>query len=223
MYLDTSNVQSLKEKLLLCAVNEFAEYGYEGARVDNIVKAAGCSKQTVYHHFGNKENLFIEVLEYTWNDIRQKEKALDFSDLPPQKAIEKIIDFTWDYYIYNPWFLKIVHSENQSKGVHYAKSQRLLEINHAHLQLMESLLDEGKKNNIFKPDIDPLQVNINIAALGGYYLINQHTLGLVYHISMVSPQALEARRKVIKETILSWLLVDPSSTAREYNCHPAGG
>ncbi|HFU3192870.1 TPA: TetR/AcrR family transcriptional regulator, partial [Escherichia coli] len=24
-----------------------------------------------------------------------------------------------------------------------------------------------------------------------------------------------ARRKVIKETILSWLLVDPSSTARE--------
>ncbi|MDA6550478.1 TetR/AcrR family transcriptional regulator, partial [Escherichia coli] len=195
--------------------HEFAEYGYEGARVDNIVKAAGCSKQTVYHHFGNKENLFIEVLEYTWNDIRQKEKALDFSDLPPQKAIEKIIDFTWDYYIANPWFLKIVHSENQSKGVHYAKSQRLLEINHAHLQLMESLLDEGKKHNIFKPDIDPLQVNINIAALGGYYLINQHTLGLVYHISMVSPQALEARRKVIKETILSWLLVDPSSTAHE--------
>ena len=53
-----------------------------------------------------------------------------------------------------------MHSENQSKGVHYAKSQRLLEINHAHLQLMESLLDEGKKHNIFKPDIDPLQVNI---------------------------------------------------------------
>ncbi len=71
-----------------------------------------------------------------------------------------------------------MHSENQSKGVHYAKSQRLLEINHAHLHLME-LLDEGKKHNIFKADSDPLQVNINIAALGGYYLINQHTLGLV--------------------------------------------
>ncbi len=65
MYIDTSNAQNLKEKLLLSAVNEFAEYGYEGARVDNIVKAADCSKQTVYHHFGNKENLFIEVLEYT--------------------------------------------------------------------------------------------------------------------------------------------------------------
>ncbi|EOO2311838.1 hypothetical protein EHW00_RS11215, partial [Escherichia coli] len=40
-------------------------------------------------------------------------------------------------------------------------------------------------------------------------------LGGCQHISMVSPQALEARRKVIKETILSWLLVDPSSTAHE--------
>ncbi|ECD9610121.1 TetR/AcrR family transcriptional regulator [Salmonella enterica subsp. salamae] len=215
MYIDTSNAQSLKEKLLLCAVNEFAEYGYEGARVDNIVKAADCSKQTVYHHFGNKENLFIEVLEYTWNDIRQKEKALDVSGLSPAQAIEKIIDFTWDYYIANPWFLKIVHSENQSKGVHYAKSKRLPEINHSHLELMASLLEKGKILNIFKQDIDPLQVNINIAALGGYYLINQHTLGLVYHISMVSPQALEARRKVIKETIMSWLLIDKASIWRE--------
>ncbi|EAA1829263.1 TetR/AcrR family transcriptional regulator [Salmonella enterica] len=215
MYIDTSNAQSLKEKLLLCAVNEFAEYGYEGARVDNIVKAADCSKQTVYHHFGNKENLFIEVLEYTWNDIRQKEKALDVSGLSPAQAIEKIIDFTWDYYIANPWFLNIVHSENQSKGVHYAKSKRLPEINYSHLELMASLLEKGKALNIFKQDIDPLQVNINIAALGGYYLINQHTLGLVYHISMVSPQALEARRKVIKETIMSWLLIDKASIWRE--------
>ncbi|SQH42203.1 HTH-type transcriptional repressor KstR2 [Salmonella enterica] len=215
MYIDTSNAQSLKEKLLLCAVNEFAEYGYEGARVDNIVKAAECSKQTVYHHFGNKENLFIEVLEYTWNDIRQKEKALDVSGLSPAQAIEKIIDFTWDYYIANPWFLNIVHSENQSKGVHYAKSKRLPDINYSHLELMASLLEKGKALNIFKQDIDPLQVNINIAALGGYYLINQHTLGLVYHISMVSPQALEARRKVIKETILSWLLIDKASIWRE--------
>mgnify|MGYP000547403108 CR=1 FL=1 len=75
MYIDTSNVQSLKEKLLLCAVNEFAEYGYEGARVDNIVKAAGCSKQTVYHHFGNKENLFIEVLEYNLERYSTKRKG----------------------------------------------------------------------------------------------------------------------------------------------------
>ncbi|HFW6350287.1 TPA: TetR/AcrR family transcriptional regulator, partial [Escherichia coli] len=84
------------------------------------------------------------------------------------------------------------------------------EINHAHLQSMASLLEEGQRQKTFKKDIDPLQININIAALGAYYLINQYTLGMVYHISMVSPEALEARRRVIKETILSWLLVNPA-------------
>ncbi len=215
MYLDTSNVQSLKEKLLLCAVNEFAEYGYEGARVIILLRLRGVVNRRFIITLVIKKIYLLKYWNIPGTIFDKKKRPLISQNLPPQKAIEKIIDFTWDYYIANPWFLKIVHSENQSKGVHYAKSQRLLEINHAHLQLMESLLDEGKKHNIFKPDIDPLQVNINIAALGGYYLINQHTLGLVYHISMVSPQALEARRKVIKETILSWLLVDPSSTAHE--------
>ena len=63
-----------------------------------------------------------------------------------------------------------------------------LEINHAHLQLMAIRYWMKGRNRIFLSQISiPLQVNINIAALGGYYLINQHTLGLVYHISMVSP------------------------------------
>lgn len=72
--------------------------------------------------------MFIEVLEYTWNDIREKERELDISGLSPVIAIEKIIDFTWDYYINNPWFLKIVHSENQSKGVHYKNQNASLKL-----------------------------------------------------------------------------------------------
>ncbi|MGQ7073869.1 TetR/AcrR family transcriptional regulator, partial [Escherichia sp. SP-MK2] len=132
MYLDTSHAQNLKEKLLLCAVNEFAEYGYEGARVDNIVKAAGCNKQIFFITKVVINRLFTTPC--CLNNIREKERELDISGLSPVIAIEKIIDFTWDYYINNPWFLKIVHSENQSKGVHYKKSKRLAEINHAHLQ-----------------------------------------------------------------------------------------
>lgn len=73
---------------------------------------------------------------------------------------------------------------------------------------MEFLLDEGKKYNIFKLDIDLLQVNINIVVFGGYYLINQYMFGLVYYISMVLFQVLEVRCKVIKEIIFSWFLVD---------------
>ena len=91
MYLDTSNVQSLKEKLLLCAVNEFAEYGYEGARVDNIVKAAGCSKQTVYHHFGNKENYLLKYWNIPGTIFDKKKRPLISQIFRHKKPLRKLL------------------------------------------------------------------------------------------------------------------------------------
>lgn len=205
MYLDTDKETNLKDKLLLCAINEFAECGYEGARVENIVKAAGCSKQTVYHHYGNKENLFIAVLEYTWNDIRSKERAIEMPEDNPKENLSKIIDFTWDYYINNPWFLKIVNSENQSKGVHLKKSKKIAEINCNHISIMTKIIDDGQKKKIFRNDLDPIQVNISIAALGFFYLINQHTLSHIYNIPMTSDEYLNVRHLIIKDTILRWV------------------
>ncbi|GAB8959041.1 hypothetical protein OkiPb01091_46100 [Escherichia coli] len=79
-----------------------------------------------------------------------------------------------------------------SPGVHYKKSKRLAEINHAHLQSMASLLEEGQRQKTFKKDIDPLQININIAALGAYYLINQYGWFITlawFHLRLWKPDA----------------------------------
>lgn len=205
MYLEVDDDDNLKRKLLLCAVNEFAEYGYEGARVDNIVKAAGCSKQTVYHHYGNKEKLFISVLEYSWCDIRSKEAALVFEEGKPIENLERIIDFTWDYYTKNIWFLKIVNSENQSKGVHLRQSELIEEINRPHLDIMNRIIKDGRDMKLFRAGIDPVHLNINIAALGFFYLINQHTLSHVYKMKLTSHEALNVRHQVIKDTIMRWV------------------
>ncbi|ASA19596.1 TetR/AcrR family transcriptional regulator [Paenibacillus donghaensis] len=49
------------ESLLLAAVEEFLEKGYDGASVDAIAKRAGVSKGGFYHHFPNKEVLMMEA------------------------------------------------------------------------------------------------------------------------------------------------------------------
>ncbi|WP_438498324.1 TetR/AcrR family transcriptional regulator [Paenibacillus sp. IHBB 3054] len=49
------------ESLLLAAVEEFLEKGYDGASVDAIAKRAGVSKGGFYHHFPNKEVLLMEA------------------------------------------------------------------------------------------------------------------------------------------------------------------
>ncbi|MEV6024726.1 TetR family transcriptional regulator [Streptomyces sp. NPDC052036] len=52
-----------RKRLLDAAFAEFAAYGIAGARVDRIAEAAGVNKRLIYVHFGNKEQLFDEVLQ----------------------------------------------------------------------------------------------------------------------------------------------------------------
>ncbi len=50
------------------AIAIFIEDGY-GASMDRIAARAGVAKQTLYNQFGNKENLFAEVLRQSIDDI----------------------------------------------------------------------------------------------------------------------------------------------------------
>jgi len=49
---------------LAAALNEFAELGFAGARVDRIAGRAGVNKAMIYYHFTSKEGLHGAVLEH---------------------------------------------------------------------------------------------------------------------------------------------------------------
>ncbi len=55
--------EATKAKLLEAALDEFAQYGIAGARVDRIAAKAGCNKAMIYAYFGSKEGLFDELLK----------------------------------------------------------------------------------------------------------------------------------------------------------------
>ncbi len=48
--------------ILEAATRLFLEKGYQGASMDDIAAAAGVSKQTIYTHFVNKEELFARLV-----------------------------------------------------------------------------------------------------------------------------------------------------------------
>ncbi|HEY9080406.1 TetR/AcrR family transcriptional regulator [Magnetovibrio sp.] len=51
------------DDILDIATAAFAEKGFEGARVDEIAKAAGVNKATLYYRIGDKDALYSAVLE----------------------------------------------------------------------------------------------------------------------------------------------------------------
>mgnify|MGYP001411247336 CR=1 FL=1 len=61
--------EQTRERIFRAAVEEFAEHGYEGARVARIAEVAGVNKERIYANFGNKEQLFEEVWRRTYNRL----------------------------------------------------------------------------------------------------------------------------------------------------------
>ena len=52
-----------RDKILKAALEVFAKKGYHRALVDDIVRASRTSKGAVYHHFPNKEALFLALVD----------------------------------------------------------------------------------------------------------------------------------------------------------------
>lgn len=52
-----------RERILDAALSVFARKGYHRATVDDIVRASGTSKGAVYHHFPNKEAVFLALAD----------------------------------------------------------------------------------------------------------------------------------------------------------------
>jgi AcrR family transcriptional regulator len=58
-----------RRRILAAATAEFAEHGLAGARVDRIAAAAACSKERLYAHVGDKEQLFTAVLNDSFAEL----------------------------------------------------------------------------------------------------------------------------------------------------------
>jgi AcrR family transcriptional regulator len=72
-----------RTRLLEAAAGVFARRGYERATIDEIARAAGLSKGTVYWNFDSKEELFLALLEERFD--RPAEAVMDISRSAPRE------------------------------------------------------------------------------------------------------------------------------------------
>ena len=196
------NPDDTKRRILAAAKAEFAKKGLGGARVDDIAARAKANKRMMYHYFGNKDDLFAYVVEDAYGEFREREAALELDSLEPVAAIKALIAFIWKYFLDNPEFITLVNSENLHKARHIKKSQRMQEMSRSFVGRMQSLLERGARAGVFRKGLDPVQVNISIAAVGYYYLTNRFTGSIVFERDLMAVEALAARLKFNTQTIL---------------------
>ena len=75
---------SKKKVILLAATALFSEKGYDGASIAELSKMTGAAGGTIFHHFKNKEDLFLNILgeikAAILNTFDQYQKAGNFTN-----------------------------------------------------------------------------------------------------------------------------------------------
>ena len=192
-------------RILKAAVAEFARYGLGGARVDRIAARAGANKRMLYYYFGNKDELFLAVLEDSYARIRSAERALHLTDVDPREAMRRLVEFTWRYYLQHPEFLTLLNSENLHRGRHVKRSKNIIAMHSPFVAVIKQVLERGARAGEFRRGVDPVQLYISIAGLGYFYLSNRHTLSAIFERDLLAPKSKAERLKHMTELVLGYL------------------
>jgi AcrR family transcriptional regulator len=191
--------------ILAAAIAEFTEKGYAGARIDAIAEKSGANKRMIYHYFGDKDGLYLAVLESAYVGIRSSEAELQLANLKPVDAIEKLVAFTWDYFIAHPEFLSILATENLHRAKFLKKSKKVLQLHSPQVSMISDVLKRGAEEGVFRRGVDPVYVYISIASLGIFYLSNRWTLSIIFARDLTAQDEVRAWGKHISAVILGYL------------------
>jgi TetR/AcrR family transcriptional regulator len=191
-----------RQKLLTAARREFAASGLAGARVDEIAARAGVNKQLVYHYFGDKDALYLAVLEWVYDEIRGHERTLNLEGLEPERAIRKLIESSFDHLAAHPDFIVLLNDENRGGARHLQNSSRLQAMHSPLVSMISKILSQGVKRGVFRGGINPVQLYISIAGLSYFFFSNNPTLSAIFGRDLSGPSEQRTRRRHVVDLVM---------------------
>ncbi len=198
--------EGVKRDILQVATAIFSEKGYSGARVDEIAQRTATSKRMLYYYFGDKEGLFIAVLEEAYARIRAIEQQLDLEGLAPRAALVRLTEFTFDYHTAHQDFVRLVMVENIHHAQHLVRSERIRNLNSSVIRMLGEVYRRGVAAGDFRAGLDVTDLHMTISALSFYNVSNRYSFSHIFNRDMASDEALARRRAVTADTVLRYAL-----------------
>ena len=78
-----------KDKISLAALKIFLQKGYDATSISDVVAECKITKGGIYHHFKNKEELFIDAIDYLFERFEELERSM-YSESSNLKQILQI-------------------------------------------------------------------------------------------------------------------------------------
>jgi AcrR family transcriptional regulator len=203
----SSRVHSTKRetinRLLAVAEREFGAKGLEGARVDDIAKAAGVTKQLVYNYYRSKDELFASLLDEASAQAMSEMVELKIDHLDPPQALRAFLNCHFDQYRRFPLLGLTVMEENLQHGMHISTRNKFPELMPQLVSKLKNTLERGAASGDFRAGIDPASFLATAVLITAGCFVNGHCLSVMMGVDLKTEAGMTAWREHSVEFILA--------------------
>jgi AcrR family transcriptional regulator len=144
-----------RQKIIACAIEEFAQQDYNSASISKVVSRAGIAKGSLYQYFTDKSDLYHYLLELA----AQKKTELLSNAKPPDPMMNVFDTLHWlfremaKFQILYPDLAKIGYRAVYGKPP--LPEDIVRNATQSTRQYFLDRIEEGKKRGEVRPEIDP--------------------------------------------------------------------
>jgi AcrR family transcriptional regulator len=199
----TKNLQSKDAmgRILHQAIRLFLEKGYHGTSINEITQAAKLTKGALYWHFKSKQDLLEKIIkEHETRFLDEMIRAVGEVKGGVLEKFEKYIRFNSAFAYYNRELcVSFTTLAAELVGAHHEIEPEIRRVYKKYRKFLSNLILHGKKEKVFKRELDPDLAALAIIAFHNGILLqwsmNRHNING------------EALVKTFKNIILNGLLV----------------
>jgi TetR/AcrR family transcriptional regulator len=185
-------------RILAAAEKHFAAQGMAGARTEEIAVAARANKAMLYYYFGNKDHLHRAVLENLFRQLRKVAFAPSPAGAKPRERLFAWVDGYFNFLATHPNYPRLVQREamNTTPKFEWIAREYFLPFH----KKLSGIIEDGVAKGEFRK-VDAHQTVFTLLGMTVFYFAAAPVMSRLVGRDVLSPQALETRRRALLDFI----------------------
>lgn len=138
-----------KDRILEAAADVFADKGFYGAAVDDIVRASDTSKGSFYFHFPNKRGIFVALLDHLTGRLVERVEHAVGGEADPVRRLDAALRAVLSAFAQRRRLARLLLVE--AAGLGHAMDTRLMEVHQRFTAVIARYLDEAVASGHIEP------------------------------------------------------------------------
>ena len=162
----------------------FAQKGFDAVSMSAIARLANTSKPNIYHHFKNKNDLYLAVMKTA---VRRSSNLLDTLEQAPGSFKQHLTEFAsgqLENLLTHKRSTQLMLRETLSEGSQYGQDITQLAMGEVFSRLV-AMVQQGQEENEFRKDINPMLAAFMIISANMFFFQASPTMQNIPEVDFI--------------------------------------